>query len=35
VIALIGRAGMFWVLSSAGLSIVMGVGAIAIALRAP
>jgi len=34
VIAFIGRAGMFWVLSSAGLSIVMGVGAIAIALRA-
>ena len=34
-IAFIGRVGTFWVLSAAGLSIVMGVGAIAIALRAP
>ncbi len=34
-IAFIGRVGMFWVLSAAGVSILMGVGAIAIALRAP
>ena len=33
-IAFIGRAGMFWVLSAAGLAVVMGIGAIAIALRA-
>jgi hypothetical protein len=34
-IAFVGRVGMFWVLSAAGLSVVMGIGAIAIALRAP
>jgi len=34
-IAFIGRVGMFWVLSASGLSILMGLGAIAIALRAP
>lgn len=34
-IAFIGRVDMFWVVSAAGLAVAMGVGAIAIALRAP
>ena len=33
-IAFVARVGMLWVLSAAGLSIAMGIGAIAIALRA-
>ena len=33
--AFIGRLGMFWVLCAVGLAVVMGIGAIAIALRAP
>ena len=33
--AFIGGVGMFWVLSSAVLAIIMGVGAILVALRAP
>lgn len=34
-IAFIARLGMFWTLTAAGLAVLMGIGAIAIALRAP
>ena len=34
-LAFVARLGMFWVLGAAGLAILMGIGAIAIALRAP
>jgi len=34
-IAFIGRLEMFWVLSATVLAVLMGIGAIAIALRAP
>jgi hypothetical protein len=34
-IAFMSRAGMVWVLSAAGVAVLMGIGAIAIALRAP
>jgi len=33
--AFIGGVGMFWVLSAAVLAIIMGIGAIVVALRAP
>lgn len=33
--AFIGRAGMYWVLSALALAVVMAIGAIAIALRGP
>jgi hypothetical protein len=34
-IAFMSRAGMVWVLSAAGVAVLLGIGAIAIALRAP
>jgi hypothetical protein len=33
--AFFGRVGMFWAVGAAGLAVLMGIGAIAIALRAP
>ena len=33
--AFIGRVGMFWVVGTAALAVLMGIGAIAIALRTP
>ncbi len=33
--AFIARLGMFWVMCATGLSVLMGIGAIAIALRGP
>jgi hypothetical protein len=34
-IAFVSKAGMVWVLTAAGVAVLMGIGAIAIALRAP